>query len=367
MNVVISGYYGSDNGGDEAMLYAIVTSLREKDPKLNIAVISSNPKETAKKHNVKSVFWLDYFGITVELARADLLISGGGSLLQNVTSGKSLYYYLSVIFLAECLNVPVMLYAQGIGPIYGKWARRIMKYVGDKANVITVRDIGSIEELKSLNISKPLIECTADPALSLEMKNKRLGEEILQKANVDLGKKKIGVAVREWKNWKLYKEVLAEATDILRQDLDVEIVYIPMQSAEDVFAAREVAALSKNGGVILEGSYNTEELLSLIGSMDLIISIRLHALIFAAVANVPMVGLSYDPKVGRFMKSMNDAVAGHIEDMQAETLVNIVKSKWQNLENIKEENAKLLPELRRKAQKNIEFAMSIMGNKRGSK
>lgn len=360
MNIVISGYYGSGNGGDEAMLHAILSSLWEKDEKLNIAVISSNPKETAKKHGVKSVFWLDYLAITRELCKADLLISGGGSLLQNVTSGKSLYYYLSIIALGEFLKVPVMLYAQGIGPIYGKYAKKIMKYIGNKASVITVRDEGSIAELKSLNITKPIIECTADPALSLTVKNKNIGEEILAKAGVDFEKKKIGIAVREWKSWKLYKEVLAETADILKRDLNVEIIYIPMQKEGDVFAAREVASLSQTGGVILEESYSTEELLSIIANMDLIVSIRLHALIFAAVANVPMVGLSYDPKVGRFMKSMGETVAGHIEDLQAETLVKTVKDKWQRLESIKEKNAKLLPELREKALKNAEFAFGLM-------
>lgn len=360
MNIVISGYYGSGNGGDEAMLYAILSGLREKDEKLNIAVISSNPQETAKKHNVKAIFWLDYLSITRELLNANLLISGGGSLLQNVTSGKSLYYYLSVITLAEFLKVPVMLYAQGIGPIYGKGARRIMKYIGDKVDVITVRDEGSIAELKSLDITKPIIECTADPALSLSLKNKNLGKDILLKANVNFDKKKIGFAVREWKSWKLYKEVLAETADILKKDLNAEIIYIPMQATEDVFAAKEVASLSKNGGIILEGAYNTEELLSIIGNMDLIISIRLHALIFAAVTNVPMVGLSYDPKVGRFMKSMGETVAGHIEDLQAETLVKVVKDKWEHLEDIKERNLKLLPELREKAGRNVEFAFELM-------
>ena len=360
MNIVISGYYGSGNGGDEAMLYAILAGLREKDSELNIVVISSNPEETAKKHNVKSVFWLDYFSIFRELLNANLLISGGGSLLQNVTSGKSLYYYLSVIAIAEFLKVPVMLYAQGIGPIHGKYAKKIMKYVGNKASVITVRDEGSIAELESLSITKPTIECTADPVLALTVKNKNIGEEILTKANVDMEKRKIGIAVREWKNLKLYKEALAESADILRRDLNAEIVYIPMQAKEDVFAAREVSALSKEGGVILEGPYNTEELLSIIASLDLIIGIRLHALIFAAVANVPMVGLSYDPKVGRFMKSIGDTVAGHIEDLQAETLVKVVKDKWQKLDEIKERTEKLLPPLREKALRNIEFAMKLI-------
>ncbi|MBO6177700.1 MAG: polysaccharide pyruvyl transferase CsaB [Selenomonadaceae bacterium] len=358
--VVISGYYGSGNGGDEAMLFAILSALREKDPDIYVTVISSNPEETAKTHKVNAVHWLNFAAITKEIFRAKLLISGGGSLLQNVTSKQSLYYYLGIIWIAEALNVPVMLYAQGIGPIYGKTARNFMKYVGDKAKVITVRDAGSIYELERLNITKPKIECTADPVLALTQRNAHLADEILKTANVDLEKKKIGIAVREWKGWLLYKEVLAEATDILRRELEVEIIYIPMQSPEDVFAAREVATLSKNGGVILEGPYDTEELLSLVGAMDLIIGVRLHALIFAAVMNVPMAGLSYDPKVGRFMMSMGDTVAGHIEDLQVETLVEAVKKKWENIEGIKKRQAELMPNLRKKALRNAELALSLI-------
>ncbi|MBR3456683.1 MAG: polysaccharide pyruvyl transferase family protein, partial [Selenomonadaceae bacterium] len=106
-NLVVSGYYGSRNGGDEAMLAAMLEVLSELDPKLNITVISSDPEDTRRRHGVEAVSWLDMPGILCVLRKADLLISGGGSLLQNVTSGRSLYYYMGIIFLAHVLGTPV--------------------------------------------------------------------------------------------------------------------------------------------------------------------------------------------------------------------------------------------------------------------
>ena len=122
-NVVISGYYGSRNAGDEAMLAAMVEVLSDLDPKVNITVISANPQDTRQRHGVKAVGWLDLAGILGALRHGDILLSGGGSLLQNVTSRRSLYYYLLIIWLAQLLGTPVMLYAQGIGPINGRVAR----------------------------------------------------------------------------------------------------------------------------------------------------------------------------------------------------------------------------------------------------
>ncbi len=88
-NIVISGYYGSKNAGDEAMLSAMLEVFSELNPKLHITVISSDPEYTRKRHSVDAVNWLNVVDILKVLKKADLLISGGGSLLQNVTSGRS--------------------------------------------------------------------------------------------------------------------------------------------------------------------------------------------------------------------------------------------------------------------------------------
>ena len=96
-NVVISGYYGSKNAGDEAMLAAMVEVLTDMNPNINITVISADPAETMVRHKVHAIGWLDIGNIVASLYKANLLISGGGSLLQNVTSRRSLYYYLMII------------------------------------------------------------------------------------------------------------------------------------------------------------------------------------------------------------------------------------------------------------------------------
>lgn len=102
--ILISGYYGFSNAGDEAMLTAIVTSLKQQDPQVELTVISGHPEVTAKLHPVKAVHRFDLPGIVRALWHADLLLSGGGSLLQNVTSRLSLYYYLSIIGLAGLMG-----------------------------------------------------------------------------------------------------------------------------------------------------------------------------------------------------------------------------------------------------------------------
>ena len=97
MRIVISGYYGSKNAGDEAMLAAMIEVFLSIDKKVHITVVSANPDDTKKRHGVAAVGLTDIFAIVGAIRKADILISGGGSLLQNVTSGRSLYYYLGII------------------------------------------------------------------------------------------------------------------------------------------------------------------------------------------------------------------------------------------------------------------------------
>ena len=111
-NIVISGYYGFGNAGDEAMLCAIIDAIRKEEADAHITVISGNPKETSKKHNINAVGTFSALGILKAIAHSDLVISGGGSLLQDATSIRNTYYYLSIMALAKLLGKKVMLYSQ---------------------------------------------------------------------------------------------------------------------------------------------------------------------------------------------------------------------------------------------------------------
>lgn len=362
-NIVISGYYGSKNAGDEAMLAAMLEVLSDLDPKLHIKVISANPVDTKRRHGVESIPWLSLPRIWRALGEADLLLSGGGSLLQNVTSKRSLYYYLSVILMAQLRSVPVMLYAQGIGPILGFAARKMMQKLCNRSVLITVRDQGSLSELAELGIQGPPIEVTADPVLAIHPVTKDIGREILKWNNADGVRPVIGISVREWKGWKHYKEMLAKAADLMVQELGARIVFLPMQYPEDVKVAQLIHDLMQEESVVLDAEYTTSELLSIVGNMDLLVSIRLHALIFAGVMGVPMVGISYDPKIDRFLSSVGEHAVGDLQATTVEVLMKEVRAKWESRETCREKNRALLAPLRHLAAKNAELALKILKDK----
>ena len=307
--IVVSGYYGARNAGDEAMLVAMLEVLGDLEPKLHITVISADPEDTERRHGVHSIGWLDFPKIYRSIKRADLLISGGGSLLQNVTSRRSLYYYMAIIKLAQLLDRPVMLYAQGIGPIMGAFACRLMRYIGNRAQLITVRDEGSLAELRRLGITKPSMECTADPVLGINPVGPEAGRAILKQHNAEGASPVVGISVRDWQGWQHYKEVIADVADNIIREYRARVVFIPMQYPEDVAAACEVVSHMHEECLVLPDEYTTSELLSLVANMDLVIGIRLHALIFAGVMGVPMIGISYDPKVDRFRSVFQGAWA----------------------------------------------------------
>lgn len=366
-NIVVSGYYGFKNAGDEAMLAAMIEVLSDLDPGVNITVISANPRDTKHRHGVESVYWLNYADIAKALAKSDLLISGGGSLLQNVTSGRSLYYYMSILFLAKRLATPIMLYAQGIGPILGQFSRRAMHYIGNQADLITVRDSGSLGELEELGICRPPIYVTADPVLAIHPVDKQIGRAILRKHGLEGAKPLIGISVREWREWDHYKDILARAADRIGLEFDARVVFLPMQFPEDVAAAEKIAGRAASKPIVLNAEYTTSELLSLVGNLDLLIGIRLHALIFAGVMGVPMIGMSYDPKVDRFLDSIGEKVVGDLKNVTADMLMKRVKEKWKAKQNFSKENDRRLLDLRNAASYNAELALELISARKSTR
>ena len=343
------------------MLASMLEVLRESDD-LNFTVISLNPEYTKKRHNVDAVGWLDIFSIIKKILKADLLISGGGSLLQNVTSCRSLYYYLGIIFLAKFFGCKVMLYAQGIGPIRGAFPSWLMKVILNRVNLITVRDKGSLDELRRLKITVPKIFCTADPVLALNPVPLTFGKKILDRHSVDIDSTpKIGVAVRHWIDWDKCRNEIAAAMDMLAEKISAQIIFIPMHFPEDVKAAKSIVQLMKNPCTVIEEELLTAENLSLIGCMDVLIAIRLHALIFAGVMGVPMLGISYDPKIGRFLDSIHEKPLGNLQDITADKIFTETLKRLDAGKNFHNETR--LANLRELSLKNAKLAFELLGTR----
>jgi len=299
-------------------------------------------------------------GFPAAMRRADLLISGGGSLLQNVTSRRSLYYYMGIILLALLLDKRVMLYAQGIGPVTGHLPCACMRWLGNRVSLITVRDEGSMAELRRLGITRPPMECTADPVLGIHPVGREAGRAILARCGADGAKPVIGISVRDWQGWQHYKEILAEISDAIVRELDARVIFLPMQYPEDVRTAKTVAAWTQEECVVLDDEYSTSELLSLVANMDLMIGVRLHALIFAGVMGVPMIGISYDPKVDRFLRSIGEKPVNDLQDITTASVMKEVRRKWAARREFTAGSANLLARMRILAARNAELAMGLV-------
>src|SRR5262249_19143345 len=148
--VLIAGYYGFGNTGDEAILAAMLADLRQRLPGLRAVVPSGEPTETSSEHGVDSVDWSNLSAIIDAAEDSDLVIVGGGALFhdywgldpsQLLAAGQDhLAYYLSIPLIATLLGKPSMLYALGVGPLATEAGRLHCRLAFEQTAVSTVRD-----------------------------------------------------------------------------------------------------------------------------------------------------------------------------------------------------------------------------------
>ncbi|MDW7652087.1 MAG: polysaccharide pyruvyl transferase CsaB [Bacillota bacterium] len=338
-HVVISGYYGFNNTGDEAVLSAMLSAMREqaskKDKEIVFTVLSAQPDVTASRHHVCAVGRTDLLNIIRTLLKCDMFISGGGGLLQDTTGLRlSVAYYLGLVLLALLFGKPAVLYAHGIGPVTGPLNRLLVRLIANRATLITVRDTGSLEELARMGVSRPPVSLTADPAFLLTA---TAAEDVPFAACLSDKKPVIAVAVRAWKGQGRYLEEIAIAADTLAEELNACLVLIPMYYSEDLPVTQELQGMLHNDAVILEEENMTPaELLSIFGRLDLVLAVRLHALIFAAAAGVPMVGIGYDPKVNAFMSRLGLLPAGDTSEVTAPVIIRQALERWHQRDSVRQ-------------------------------
>ncbi|OGC03965.1 polysaccharide pyruvyl transferase CsaB [candidate division WOR-1 bacterium RIFOXYA12_FULL_43_27] len=255
MKLLLSGYYGFGNTGDEAILQAIKLGFKDFQVSTSLS----------------------------DLFSCDAFISGGGSLFQDKTSYRSFWYYLGLLALAQFLRKKTVVFAQGIGPIRSKVNLFFLKMVFSRCNLITLRDKDSYDLVKSFNLKKPRVELTADLAFILPIREKK------QKTG-----KTIGISIRTCDGSDKLFPKIAETADLLADKYHAEIAFLPFQPSVDESPCLEIMKKMKHPARIIAPEK--------INQLSFLIGMRLHALIFAVANQVPSYGISYDPKVESFMK-----------------------------------------------------------------
>ncbi len=281
---LVSGYIGFDNFGDEAIASVLVGYLKEINAE-KITLISSNPEKTSAIYNVDSVKMFNFFKAVYE---SDVLISGGGSLLQDITSLKSLLYYLSIIMLALVLDKKVVIFAQGFTPFRTKIGEILTKFVLKHCHLVSVRDIESQKMLEKMGIFSELV---TDPVYGIKIPK--------------LEKSGIGIQLRNFPTLNdSFLDDLAE--NIKKNFREKNVKLFSLQDSIDMNVLKNFSNKLTQKGVnnFICHNLSTIELINEISSLEYLIGMRFHSSLVAAMAGVKILGINYDKKVETLAKNI---------------------------------------------------------------
>ncbi|MFI2370750.1 polysaccharide pyruvyl transferase family protein [Streptomyces sp. NPDC018833] len=307
VTVGVLGSYGGRNVGDEAILTAMLDRIRGGRPDARLVLFSRNPDHSRTMHpDIEVVGWEGVCreGISEHLRRLSVLVLGGGGILYNTEARR----YLRLARTAQDLGVPLFTYAVGAGPLTDEadcaWIRATLS----DAVEVTVRDEESKLVLEEAGLTRP-ITVTADPALLLEPGD--CGGELLRAEAVPQGVRLVGMSVREpgraaeHLDEDGYHQLLASVGDFLVHRLEAHVVFVPMER-DDIRHAHAVVSHMADADrcTVLRGSYRPQQVLDMVKQLDLAIGMRLHFLIFAALAGIPLLPLPYAGKVFDFAQQI---------------------------------------------------------------
>ena len=323
--VVICGAYGRGNAGDDAILEAILQEMRSIDPDMPVLVLSKDPKSTRLAYRVQAVHRSNFPAWLRAMRRAKLYINGGGSLIQDVTSRRSLWFYLHNISAAKKAGCRVQMYGCGIGPVTRENHRRLAaRVLNANVDVITLREPDSREELRLMGVTKPEILLTADPALTLRRASDDEIDSVMLRAGIPPHGKYICFALRQWKGFEEKAPLFGAAAQYAYDAYGLTPVFTAVEKHLDPVAHRLAAKSLTTPHYFLDDAGGAGTIIGSLSRMEVVVSMRLHALIFAAGQGIPLAGVVYDPKVSAFLKYIGQELFVDLDALTEEGLRHMI-------------------------------------------
>ncbi|NES95270.1 MAG: polysaccharide pyruvyl transferase CsaB [Desertifilum sp. SIO1I2] len=287
IRAVLCGYYGKGNGGDEALLATLLQMLPES---VTPIVLSGNCSETRQRYGVQVGDRMSALRVFQALQRSDVLIWGGGSLIQDATSAISPLYYAGLMGMAQRLGLKTIAWAQGIGPLNRNFTRKIAKAAFAGCDAVSVRDRGSAQLLAEWQIPNVI---APDPVWALAGKP--------PKGVGDLPAPRVAVCLRPHPQLTPERlNTLIQALKLFQAATDTFLLLLPFQAASDLTIAQQIhSQISENSKIV--SLTDPRELKGVFEGIEMAIAMRYHALIMAAGAKSQCFALSYDPKVSQLM------------------------------------------------------------------
>ena len=351
---VISGYYGFHNNGDDALLLAIVEEIKKAKADARLLVLSQRPEETKALYRVDAISRVNPFKLFDAFKRAKVLLSGGGSLLQDETSSKSLWYYLLIIKLAKLCGCRVMQFANGFGPVKRGLNRTLTaRVINECVDRITLREAGSEKVMREIGVNGDIC-VTADPAMLLEGIGENELCRLFEKEKIPMGDY-VAVSVREWKkNPGGFEESVAESIKAFAEKHSLNVVFVPMQYPHDVKISQRIASLIGERAYVPENKLSIREAIGVVGKAKINVAMRLHSMIYSVSKGVKTVALRYDPKIDGFMEYVGLDGVIDVEKVTKENLEDMLNMALEGL-TLTDCGA-----LREKAKVNTEMAMELL-------
>jgi len=374
---ITGGWYSSKNTGDQAILITITDLLKKKIPNAQFTVFSSNPELIKQKYGFQSFshrrqllkeLW--------SLMTADLLIMGGGTPFYDDL--LHMLHYSFLIFIAKVFNTRTIIYATSCRKLDTKYGKTLTKYIFNNVDQITIREKETINEIRKLGIKKP-IHLTVDPALTLPLAPPKVIDEILHKEGLsNLRKPLIGICLRPMladsfhihhyqlfseEEIKHFKQTLVRISDYLTTIGTV--VFVPMHTVtpdDDREFAQEIIGRMQNSSAVksIKNSYSPQENKGILSKLNLVLGVRLHALILASSANVPVIAINYGHKTSGLMELLGlKEFSFDINKLNYDDLKKQIDFFWPNKDKIREELKQRMIVLKEEAERNAEKAAAL--------
>ncbi len=339
--IALHGYFGYDNIGDEAILHSIIEGIKSSEEESSITVFSSSPKKTSRRYGVKAVSRHNFCRIIRTLRNSHLFISGGGSLLQDVTSFHSPIYYLLVMRLAARFSEKAAFAFQGFGPLKNSLLQKCTVNTLKKLDEVSVRDEDSYRKLIHLGLPEKSVNRVYDPVFLQTPEDSGLNSK-KSDSNSNFPRNNyeynLGVAVRPWGNSEYLNEVAKSVSQFLRENPEFKLTFLPLHYDSDIKSARFVKDQLKdceNSRItMISPIEHPGEITTIFSRLDLLLGVRLHSLIFATMMGVPCVGIEYDPKIPAFLSQLDLEPAGKTGEITAHKIYSYLNCYWNRSKNI---------------------------------
>ena len=301
--LVLCGYYGCGNTGDDALLRFAIERARQAYPELCVSALTGGGKADSERFGVRCVQRRNAIAVLREIRRARVFVLGGGTLLQDITSRRSLAYYTFLMRYAQRHGTRCELWWSGLGPLGHKKSRESAALALKGSAYIGVRDgaSGSLAHRLTCGAeTTPVLEY--DPALDVKPTNEARTELLLSRL-LPKGVRRFaviavngsGTASKSRKGIREQRRMLRAIASLRKRG--IYPLFSVMFPKEDLRVSKKLA--ERFGGSVAMG-LSPSDLVGISQRAAAVYSSRLHALVFAKAANTPYLGFGTDPKIAAF-------------------------------------------------------------------